>query len=333
MGTPTARNVAPAGFEYAETVRSNHCKFGFIEEPNGELGPRPPSVVCSESLWTSFRNCCKGEESWSPRYFIYTLHYILKTTPVKKISAELHEGLSSVFEIIKEIRCKALNSRIFEALCTEMAFESTHLLCYAEISVLNFHKKRNTKKVPFLSERAMRENSQLIYMKRSSKHGTDLSLRWICLSYKVADVCSKPWSSDRKNPTLSTYAPQQREDSTLKWHQDSYPRESGHEFVTAATPVGTLNLQPVGLMSSSEEPAHDPVHRTTNDAYPCGFGGIRKEEVDLVCAFPPPAQGPPQAVFLATRWVCFRCKKLDSDLPKQKPTRHFGRKNCLHKNA
>ncbi|GFV10013.1 hypothetical protein TNCV_4522851 [Trichonephila clavipes] len=26
MGTPTARNVAPAGSEYAETVRSNHCK-------------------------------------------------------------------------------------------------------------------------------------------------------------------------------------------------------------------------------------------------------------------------------------------------------------------
>ncbi|GFT96141.1 hypothetical protein TNCV_1884641, partial [Trichonephila clavipes] len=25
MGTPTARNVAPAGSEHAETVRSNHC--------------------------------------------------------------------------------------------------------------------------------------------------------------------------------------------------------------------------------------------------------------------------------------------------------------------
>ncbi|GFS56950.1 uncharacterized protein TNCV_2661341 [Trichonephila clavipes] len=25
MGTPTARNVAPAGSEFAETVRSNHC--------------------------------------------------------------------------------------------------------------------------------------------------------------------------------------------------------------------------------------------------------------------------------------------------------------------
>ncbi|GFY66724.1 hypothetical protein TNIN_390081 [Trichonephila inaurata madagascariensis] len=62
----------------------------------------------------------------------------------------------------------------------------------------------------------------------------------------------------------------------------------------------------------------------------------RKWKSNLVCAFPPPAQGPPQAnaaVFLATRWVCFRCKKLDSDLSKQKPTRHFGRKNCLHKNA
>ncbi|GFX94775.1 hypothetical protein TNCV_1636371 [Trichonephila clavipes] len=27
MGTPTAINVAPAGSEYAETVRSNHCKI------------------------------------------------------------------------------------------------------------------------------------------------------------------------------------------------------------------------------------------------------------------------------------------------------------------
>ncbi|GFV07077.1 hypothetical protein TNCV_4687511 [Trichonephila clavipes] len=25
MGTPTARNVAPAGSEYADTVQSNHC--------------------------------------------------------------------------------------------------------------------------------------------------------------------------------------------------------------------------------------------------------------------------------------------------------------------
>ncbi|GFV90823.1 hypothetical protein TNCV_2323921 [Trichonephila clavipes] len=29
MGTPTARNVAPAGSEYAETVRSNHCNSYF----------------------------------------------------------------------------------------------------------------------------------------------------------------------------------------------------------------------------------------------------------------------------------------------------------------
>ncbi|GFV50366.1 hypothetical protein TNCV_2649331 [Trichonephila clavipes] len=39
MGTPTARNVAPAGSEYAETVRSNHCSlatfFGAIKtNPN-----------------------------------------------------------------------------------------------------------------------------------------------------------------------------------------------------------------------------------------------------------------------------------------------------------
>ncbi|GFS98964.1 hypothetical protein TNCV_3896541 [Trichonephila clavipes] len=34
MGTPTARNVAPAGSEYAETARSNHCIsfVGRVEE-------------------------------------------------------------------------------------------------------------------------------------------------------------------------------------------------------------------------------------------------------------------------------------------------------------
>ncbi|GFU46684.1 hypothetical protein TNCV_1546911 [Trichonephila clavipes] len=34
MGTPTARNVAPAGSEYAETVRINHCN-GFSAESDG----------------------------------------------------------------------------------------------------------------------------------------------------------------------------------------------------------------------------------------------------------------------------------------------------------
>ncbi|GFW37250.1 hypothetical protein TNCV_5021481 [Trichonephila clavipes] len=36
MDTPTARNVAPAGSEYAETVRSNNCKDsrGFPELAN-----------------------------------------------------------------------------------------------------------------------------------------------------------------------------------------------------------------------------------------------------------------------------------------------------------
>ncbi|GFU36595.1 hypothetical protein TNCV_802541 [Trichonephila clavipes] len=31
MGTPTARNVAPAGSEYEETVRSNHCSYSLYE--------------------------------------------------------------------------------------------------------------------------------------------------------------------------------------------------------------------------------------------------------------------------------------------------------------
>lgn len=55
----------------------------------------------------------------------------------KKMSPELHEVLSNVIEIIKEIRHKALNSRIFEALCEEMGSEYTHLLRHAEVRWLS----------------------------------------------------------------------------------------------------------------------------------------------------------------------------------------------------
>ncbi|GFU21173.1 hypothetical protein TNCV_166851 [Trichonephila clavipes] len=51
MGTPTARNVAPAGSEYAETVRSSHCK-----RPN--LSPRPLSAltdVAAVAEWYRYR--------------------------------------------------------------------------------------------------------------------------------------------------------------------------------------------------------------------------------------------------------------------------------------
>ena len=39
----------------------------------------------------------------------------------KKMSQELHKVLSHVIKIINEIQHKALNSRIFETLCEEMA--------------------------------------------------------------------------------------------------------------------------------------------------------------------------------------------------------------------
>lgn len=95
---------------------------------------------CRKYDWASFRSCCKGEECWSPRHFIYThLHGIIhrEQLAAKKISPELHEVLSNVIEIIKEIRHKALNSRIFEALCEEMGSEYTHLLRYAEVRWLS----------------------------------------------------------------------------------------------------------------------------------------------------------------------------------------------------
>ncbi|GFX83762.1 DUF4371 domain-containing protein [Trichonephila clavipes] len=66
------------------------------------------------------RNCCKGEEWWLPRHFIYTLHSTSRTTSSEKMSTELHKVLSNVIEIIKAIRHKALNSRVFEALWEEI---------------------------------------------------------------------------------------------------------------------------------------------------------------------------------------------------------------------
>lgn len=53
------------------------------------------------------------------------------------MSPELHEVLSNVIEIIKEIRHKALNSRLFQALCEEMGSKYTHLLRHAEVRWLS----------------------------------------------------------------------------------------------------------------------------------------------------------------------------------------------------
>jgi hypothetical protein len=55
----------------------------------------------------------------------------------KRMSPELHEVLSDVIKIINEIRHKALNSRIFEALCEEIGSQYTHLLLHAEVRWLS----------------------------------------------------------------------------------------------------------------------------------------------------------------------------------------------------
>lgn len=55
----------------------------------------------------------------------------------KRMSPELHEVLSDVIKIVNEIRHKALNSRLFEALCEEMGSQHTHLLLHAEVRWLS----------------------------------------------------------------------------------------------------------------------------------------------------------------------------------------------------
>ncbi|GFW82175.1 hypothetical protein TNCV_5056501 [Trichonephila clavipes] len=53
MGTPNARNVAPVGSEYAETVRSNHCNFLFSlrkETGCGFLSVGPPPYTPTNCL-------------------------------------------------------------------------------------------------------------------------------------------------------------------------------------------------------------------------------------------------------------------------------------------
>ncbi|GFV25364.1 hypothetical protein TNCV_1146351 [Trichonephila clavipes] len=91
---------------------------------------------CRKYDWASFRNCCKGEQCWPLSHFICTLHYTSRTTYREKMFQEKHEVLSNVIEIIKEIRPKALNSRIFEAICEEMGSEYTHLR-HAEVRWLS----------------------------------------------------------------------------------------------------------------------------------------------------------------------------------------------------
>ncbi|KAK1332829.1 hypothetical protein QTO34_006360 [Cnephaeus nilssonii] len=64
-------------------------------------------------------------------FCLYIIHR--EQLAVKKMSPELHEVLSDVIKIINEIRHKALNSRIFEALCEEMGSQYTHLLHAEEL--------------------------------------------------------------------------------------------------------------------------------------------------------------------------------------------------------
>ncbi|GFY09530.1 uncharacterized protein TNCV_4322091 [Trichonephila clavipes] len=68
------------------------------------------------------------------QHLFSTLIGVWKQLAAKKLSPELHEVLSNVTEIIKEIRHEAFNSRIFEALCEEMGSESTQPRRNAEVS-------------------------------------------------------------------------------------------------------------------------------------------------------------------------------------------------------
>ncbi|GFX39515.1 uncharacterized protein TNCV_2668771 [Trichonephila clavipes] len=56
------------------------------------------------------------------------------------MSPELYEELSNVIDIIKKVRHKALDSRIFEALCEEIGSKYTHLLRHAEMRWLSRNK-------------------------------------------------------------------------------------------------------------------------------------------------------------------------------------------------
>ncbi|GFX70365.1 hypothetical protein TNCV_968371 [Trichonephila clavipes] len=52
MRTPTARNVAPAGSEYAETVRSNHCSCLQLERAS-QVNEGVYTLVATNSLGTN----------------------------------------------------------------------------------------------------------------------------------------------------------------------------------------------------------------------------------------------------------------------------------------
>ncbi|GFU09890.1 hypothetical protein TNCV_784391 [Trichonephila clavipes] len=70
MGIPTARNVAPAGSEYAETVRSNHCIeliyiSGFLLERNGcELNANASLKIPQEDYYNKKKRVGLSVAQW-----------------------------------------------------------------------------------------------------------------------------------------------------------------------------------------------------------------------------------------------------------------------------
>ncbi|GFW68232.1 potassium channel subfamily K member 1 [Trichonephila clavipes] len=83
MGTPTARNVAPAGSEYAETVGSNHC--------NEELEHFLVKIIAANNRGVSAAGNVSNELNWSFGQSIFFSSTVITTIGYGHV-APLSEG-------------------------------------------------------------------------------------------------------------------------------------------------------------------------------------------------------------------------------------------------
>lgn len=118
---------------------------------------------------------------------ILSTHCILHREQLasKKMSPELNEVLSDVINIVNLIRHKALNSRLFEALCEELGSQYTHLLLHAEVRWLSRGK--------ILSRLfALREEVKLFFQQQNNLKFQELLSddEWVAKLAYLSDIFS-----------------------------------------------------------------------------------------------------------------------------------------------
>ncbi|GFS53355.1 uncharacterized protein TNCV_1327121 [Trichonephila clavipes] len=113
MRTPTARNVAPTGSEYAETVRSNHCKY---------------------TAGLTKCNTKKDQRYHSEIYLAENMFYKDQTIKIT-VSCDvwmMTKSVVSVAVIVGYYRCRTSWLRIKEVLAVSFGYNSPWASSYCE---------------------------------------------------------------------------------------------------------------------------------------------------------------------------------------------------------